>query len=216
MKPSTTTQKPTPKSSPFDPAAILEKLRRLQLLSEPEIKTLCHKARELLIEEPNLKQLNCPLIIAGDTHGQYFDLLELFRVGGDIRSHTYLFLGDYVDRGLHSVESFSLLLALKVIYPRNITLLRGNHESRHLTVTYSFYDEVLQKYGSSSVWKMFTDIFDHLPLAAVIEEEIFCVHGGICERMTLNDIRVLDRAKEVELDATMVNMLWNDPREGFG
>ena len=95
--------------------------------------------------------------------------MELFRVGNDCPRTSYLFMGDFVDRGFYSVETFLLLLALKVRYPREITLIRGNHESRQITQVYGFYDECIRKYGNANVWKYYTDLFDLLPLTAVIE-----------------------------------------------
>lgn len=96
--------------------------------------------------------------------------MELFKVGGDCPRTNYLFMGDFVDRGFYSVETFLLLLALKVRYPERIHLIRGNHESRQITQVYGFYDECLRKYGSVNVWRYCTDIFDYIPLAAIVDE----------------------------------------------
>lgn len=125
----------------------IEQLRRCEFIKEPEVKALCQKAMEILMEESNVQRVDAPVTICGDIHGQFYDLDELFKVGGDCPDSNYLFLGDFVDRGFYSVETFLLLLALKVRYPDRITLIRGNHESRQITQFYGFYDECLRKYG---------------------------------------------------------------------
>ena len=108
----------------------IEELRNCRYIKEAEVKALCAKAREILVEESNVQRVDAPVTICGDIHGQYYDLKELFKVGGDVPDTNYLFMGDFVDRGFYSVETFLLLLALKVRYPERITLIRGNHESR--------------------------------------------------------------------------------------
>lgn len=150
--------------------------------------------------------------MCGDVHGQFFDVKELFKVGGDCPSTNYLFLGDYVDRGFNSVETFLLLIALKVRYPERITFLRGNHECRQITQVYGFYDECLKKYGTSNVWKYCTDLFDYLTLTAIIENTIFCVHGGLSPTVTtLDSIKNIERVQEVPHEGAMCDLLWSDP-----
>ncbi|XP_075487765.1 serine/threonine-protein phosphatase PP2A catalytic subunit-like isoform X5 [Primulina tabacum] len=145
----------------------IDQLMQCMPLSEPEVKTLCEKAKEVLMEESNVQPVKSPVTICGDIHGQFHDLAELFCIGGKCPDTNYLFMGDYVDRGYYSVETVTLLLALKVRHPQRITILRGNHESRQITQVYGFYDECLRKYGNANVWKIFTDLFDYFPLTAL-------------------------------------------------
>lgn len=119
-----------------------------------------------------MQPVSCPVTVCGDVHGQFHDLVELFRIGGDLPETNYLFMGDYVDRGFYSVETVTMLIALKIRYPRRITILRGNHESRQITQVYGFYDECLRKYGTADVWKYFTDLFDYIPITALIEGQV--------------------------------------------
>ena len=141
----------------------------------------------------------------------------VFQNGGDVPETNYLFMGDFVDRGFYSVETFLLLLALKVRYPDRIYLIRGNHESRQITQVYGFYDECLRKYGSITVWRYCTEIFDYLSLSAIIDGKIFCVHGGLSPSIqTLDQIRTIDRKQEVPHDGPMCDLLWSDPEDTQG
>uniref|UniRef100_A0A803V3Z8 Serine/threonine-protein phosphatase n=1 Tax=Ficedula albicollis TaxID=59894 RepID=A0A803V3Z8_FICAL len=174
-------------------------------------KTALHRQAHIL--------LRCPVTVCGDVHGQFHDLMELFRIGGKSPDTNYLFMGDYVDRGYYSVETVTLLVALKVRYRERITILRGNHESRQITQVYGFYDECLRKYGNANVWKYFTDLFDYLPLTALVDGQIFCLHGGLSPSIdTLDHIRALDRLQEVPHEGPMCDLLWSDPddRGGWG
>ena len=188
--------------------------------AESSVKELCDIAKEILVKEENVAILSTPITVCGDIHGQFDDLIELFRVGGEIPETNCIFMGDFVDRGFNSVETFLLLLCYKVKYPERITLLRGNHESRQITQVYGFYDECVRKFGGVNVWKYCTDIFDLFSLAAVIDGKIFCVHGGLSPNAEhIDDIRAVDRKQEVPHDGAMSDMLWSDPEPevtGFG
>ena len=198
----------------------IEQLRKCHYITEIEVKLLCEKAKELFIEESNVQIIDAPITICGDIHGQFDDLTELFTKGGKCPETNYLFMGDFVDRGFNSVETFLLLLALKVRYPDRITLLRGNHETRQITQVYGFYDECMRKYGSINVWRYCTEIFDYLPISAIIDTKIFCIHGGLSPTIdTIDEIRNIDRKQEVPHDGAMCDLLWSDPdqdQKGFG
>ncbi|CAN7090984.1 unnamed protein product [Brassica rapa subsp. narinosa] len=166
----------------------IEQLMECKPLAEGDVKILCDQAKAILVEEWNVQPVKCPVTVCGDIHGQFYDLIELFRIGGNPPDTNYLFMGDYVDRGYYSVETVSLLVALKVRYRDRLTILRGNHESRQITQVYGFYDECLRKYGNANVWKHFTDLFDYLPLTALIESQVFCLHGGLSPSLDTLDI----------------------------
>jgi len=197
----------------------LNTLLKCQIIKESEVKDLCKIAKELLVNEDNVAKMPTPCTIVGDIHGQFYDLIELFRVGGDIPDTNYVMMGDYVDRGYHSVESFLLLLVLKVRFPKRLCLVRGNHESRQITQVYGFYDECLRKYGSVNVWRYCTEVFDHLPLAGLVEERILCVHAGLSPSInTIDQLKTIDRKMEVPHEGPMCDLMWSDPEdiEGWG
>eukprot|EP00727_Mastigamoeba_balamuthi_P006358 m51a1_g2342 putative serine threonine-protein phosphatase 4 catalytic subunit (538) ;mRNA; r:554253-557021 len=152
------------------------------------------------------------------TESEFADLKELLRCAGrpDMESRSrFVFLGDFVDRGYKSLETFLLLLCFKVGFKDRVFLLRGNHESRQITQVYGFYEECVAKYGGVEVWQQVTETFDYLPLSAVADGSVFCVHGGISPSApTMDHIRALDRRQEVPHDGVMCDLLWGDPEEG--
>lgn len=194
--------------------AILEGLYQSQIPTEEQVGNICERCKDLFLEEGNVEVVYAPVTLCGDIHGQYYDLLELFSIGGRVPDTSYVFMGDYVDRGYHSVETLLLLLVLKVRYPDRVTLLRGNHESRQITQVYGFYDECYRKYGSATVWRLCTELFDYLPLAAVVEQGIFTVHGGLSPMInSVDEVRLLDRKQEVPHEGAMSDLLWSDPED---
>lgn len=190
----------------------IERLLRKELLAESVVEAICGKAKELLIKESNVIHIKAPVTVVGDIHGQFFDLKEIFRIGGNCPDTNYLFLGDYVDRGLFSVETISLLVCLKLRYPLRVNLIRGNHESRGVTQSYGFYTECQRKYGNANVWRFFTDMFDFLTLSVVIDDKIFCVHGGLSPSIhSIDQIKVIDRFREIPHEGPMADLVWSDP-----
>ncbi|PON33994.1 Serine/threonine protein phosphatase [Parasponia andersonii] len=184
--------------------------RQVQL-SEIEIKQLCFVSRDIFLRQPNLLELEAPVKICGDIHGQYSDLLRLFEYGGFPPRSNYLFLGDYVDRGKQSLETICLLLAYKIKYPENFFLLRGNHECASINRIYGFYDECKRRFNVR-LWKIFTDCFNCLPVAALIDEKILCMHGGLSPDLNiLNQIRIIQRPTDVPEHGLLCDLLWSDP-----
>jgi len=180
-------------------------------LPDKEIKFLIHQSKKIIEDQPMFLELQAPITICGDTHGQYTDLLRLFEVGLHPPSTNYIFLGDYVDRGKQSVETICLLLAYKIKNPVNFFLLRGNHESASINRIYGFYDECKRRY-SVKLWKLFTDLFNVFPVAACIDDKIFLVHGGLSPSMqTLSQLSQLKRPTDIPEKGLLCDLLWSDP-----
>jgi len=180
-------------------------------LKAHEVRYLIEKSREIFISQPVLLDLEAPLKIVGDIHGQYYDLLRLFEYGGFPPDANYLFLGDYVDRGPNGMETICLLLAYKIKYPENFFMLRGNHECSSINRIYGFYDECKTRY-SLKIWKLFNDCFNCLPLGAVIEDKILCIHGGLSPDLKgLEQIRRIVRPTDIPDTGLLCDLLWADP-----
>jgi len=180
-------------------------------LTEIELKYLINTSKKILIEQPTFLELETPITVCGDTHGQYPDLLRLFDLGGYPPGTNYLFLGDYVDRGEQSIETICLLLAYKIKYEENFFILRGNHECGSINRIYGFYDECKRRY-SIKIWKNFVDLFNCLPIAACIDDKIFLVHGGLSpELKNIDDIKKIMRPTDVAEEGLLCDLLWSDP-----
>lgn len=212
----------------------IEIVKECKYLPENDLKQLCDIVCDYLIEESNVHPVQLPgnlfslshsfaihlsllliiVTVCGDIHGQFYDLEELFRCGGQVPDTNYIFMGDFVDRGYYSLETFTRLLTLKARYPDRITLLRGNHESRQITKVYGFYDECLTKYGNINAWKYCCCVFDLLTIAAIIDESILCVHGGLSPDIkTLDQVRTINRNVEIPHKGAFCDLVWSDPED---
>ncbi|KAI7907425.1 type 1 protein phosphtase-I [Cokeromyces recurvatus] len=184
-------------------AGYTSKVSRQLCLKSSEVTAICRAAMDIFLSQP----------IVGDTHGQYTDTIRLFEMGGFPPNSNYLFLGDYVDRGKQSLENILLLFCYKIKYPENFFLLRGNHESANVTKVYGFYDECKRRL-SAKMWRVFVDVFNTLPIAALVAGKIFCVHGGLSPSLhSMNDIRNIQRPTDVPDYGLLNDLLWSDPAD---
>ena len=215
-------------ASSHDVDAIIDKLLherggkpalRSQQLTEAEVRFLVLETREIFMSQPMLIEMDAPVKLCGDVHGQYSDLLRLFDLCGYPPEANYCFLGDYVDRGRQSLETVCLLMAYKVRYPSNFFMLRGNHECSSINRIYGFFDECKRRY-SVRLWKQFTDTFNCMPVAGLVEDRVLCMHGGISpELRNFEQIRKILRPTDVPDSGLICDLLWADPddsRAGWG
>uniref|UniRef100_A0A7E4VQ85 Serine/threonine-protein phosphatase n=1 Tax=Panagrellus redivivus TaxID=6233 RepID=A0A7E4VQ85_PANRE len=180
-------------------------------VKEEEIVQLCTQARTIFLAQPPLIEVEAPIKVVGDIHGQYADLLRMFNRCGFPPDSNYIFLGDYVDRGKQNIETISLLFCYKVKYPENFFLLRGNHECAAINRAYGFYDECNRRF-SVRLWQIFQDVFNCLPMCGLISGKIFCMHGGLSPQLTNWDqIRKITRPMDPPNPSIQIDLLWSDP-----
>ncbi|TBU28142.1 Metallo-dependent phosphatase [Dichomitus squalens] len=185
-------------------------------LSHEQAMFILDQATDVMTREPNMVQVPGPVIVCGDIHGQYYDLMKIFEIGGSFEETNYLFLGDYVDRGCFGIECLLYLYALKLYYPNRLFLLRGNHECRHLTEYFTFKRECLHKY-SAEIYDACIKSFQALPITALVDGRFFCVHGGISPELdTLRDLELINRFEEPASKGLLCDLLWADPIPNFG
>ncbi|KAJ6248697.1 serine/threonine-protein phosphatase 2b catalytic subunit 1 [Anaeramoeba flamelloides] len=191
-------------------------LREGKLKKEDAIK-LIRTTKKVLKKEKNLVRFSSPVVIFGDLHGKFYDLINYIETMGecDQKTNKYLFLGDYVDRGFFGIEIIFYLFALKICFPNACYLLRGNHECRSLTTFFNFKNEVLEKYDED-IYNHITKAFDCLPLAAIVDKQFFCVHGGISPKLKhVEQINNINRFKEVPTNGLFGDLLWSDPDPNY-
>ncbi|KAK0406915.1 hypothetical protein QR680_018887 [Steinernema hermaphroditum] len=183
-----------------------------KVVKETEMIQLCQMAREVFMSQNSMIEIEPPVKICGDIHGQYGDLLRLFDRCGFPPGVNYLFLGDYVDRGRQNLETICLLLAYKIKYPDNFFLLRGNHECATINRVYGFYEECNRRYQSVQLWQTFQDVFDAMPFTALVSAKILCMHGGLSPHIrSIDQLRHITRSIEPPNPSLQMDLLWSDP-----
>ncbi|OHT09083.1 Ser/Thr protein phosphatase [Tritrichomonas foetus] len=179
--------------------------------------TYHHVAQEALstfMKCPTMIDLSGEIMIVGDIHGNIVDLIRVLIQYKKLNSPKLLFLGDYVDRGNFSIEVISLLFAMKNLFPDTVHLLRGNHEFKAVNLKYGFYDECIQFFGNGEFFNECNRAFNYMPLAALVNEKMFCVHGGICKNLrTISQVREIQRGIDNYDDELIYGMMWSDPCE---
>jgi diadenosine tetraphosphatase ApaH/serine/threonine PP2A family protein phosphatase len=206
--------------SDFDVGPVMSAIENNEIVAEASVVSVLFKLMELLYDESNLLKLHSPITICGDIHGQFDDLLELFQCanGGcspptELR-HSFLFLGDYVDRGHHSLNTFLYLSCLKIRDPERFFMLRGNHESRQVSHVYGLYEETLLNYGHVQIWTICNEVFDLLPMGAVLDRRLFAVHGGLSPELPyVYMINAFDRQTDLPEKGALADLCWSDPEE---
>lgn len=204
----------------FDTKKIRECLDRGEIISVARVCWLVEKSMEIFYHEENLIEIQSPVVICGDIHGQYEDLCQLFRTSEDVENppqelkHKYLFMGDYVDRGRFNLNTLLYLLTRKIDAPDRFFMLRGNHESRQVTMQYGFYSEIEANYGDMGIWNLCMSLFDLLPYAALIDGDVFSVHGGLSPQLhRLSFVNRLSRQKELPGGGIFADLAWSDPSD---
>jgi len=210
---------PTRKAEDLDVDEILRlcldakggKVGKAVLFPEGQLRALCSKVREIFLSQDALLDLEAPLKICGDIHGQFHDLLRMFDFGGIPPESNYLFLGDYVDRGKQSLETIAMMFAYKVKYQDNFFQLRGNHECASITRIYGFYDECKRRYNIK-LWKQFCDVFNCMPIVATVDDKVMCMHGGLSPEInSFDQVKRIVRPTDVPDTGLICDLLWSDP-----
>ncbi|KAL6738753.1 hypothetical protein Aduo_012268 [Ancylostoma duodenale] len=185
-------------------------------ISENEIVDMIAAAKDLFASQPMMLECSAPLNICGDIHGQFSDLIRIFNMVGWPPTVNYLFLGDYIDRGLWSVETIILLLLLKLKFPDNFLLLRGNHETVIVNRIYGFYEDLIRRFLTPRLFNSFQDVFAMMPMSAIVSDRILCMHGGLSPQLlSAESIHILNKIVRPVQDppnpSLPLDLLWADP-----
>uniref|UniRef100_A0A9J2Q935 Serine/threonine-protein phosphatase n=2 Tax=Ascaris TaxID=6251 RepID=A0A9J2Q935_ASCLU len=181
-------------------------------VAEEELHHLCLLAKQIFLSQSTLIEVEPPLVVCGDIHGQYSDLLRIYDKNGFPPETNYLFLGDFVDRGKQNLETICLQFCYKIKFPENFFMLRGNHETSAINRVYGFFEECNRRYHSTRLWNQFQDTFNCMPLCGYIGARILCMHGGLSPHLSnLDQLRNLPRPLDPPNPSMELDLLWADP-----
>jgi serine/threonine-protein phosphatase 5 len=158
------------------------------------------------------------ITVCGDIHGQFYDLLNIFSINGNpSETNPYIFNGDFIDRGSFCAEVMNVMMSWKVLYPKHFYMSRGNHESKNLNKLYGFEHEIKHKYDAKT-YELFSDMFTLLPIGHLINNKILIMHGGLFSKdgVKLDDIKNIQRKREIPEEGIMCECLWSDPQDDDG
>ncbi|TKR81605.1 hypothetical protein L596_015450 [Steinernema carpocapsae] len=207
-------------AQPFDVDSMISRLLNVGMaggrlttqVGEQELQQLCQMAKEVFISQSSLIEIEPSVVVCGDIHGQYSDLLRVFDKNGFPPDSNYIFLGDYVDRGRQNIETICLMFCYKIKYPENFFMLRGNHECPAINRVYGFFEECNRRYKSIRLWNAFQDTFNWMPLAGLIGGKILCMHGGLSPALAnIDQLRNLPRPQDPPNPSMGIDLLWADP-----
>ena len=198
--------------TPFDEIEQVGELKLIPKFTKNVIVDLIQEVQDLLLDKPAVRYIDGSVCVVGDIHGNFIDLIRIFARSGYPPKTKYIFLGDYIDRGAMDLDVIIFLFCLKVLYPEHITLLRGNHESPSINRVYGFYSSIMNAYDDEEVWNKFNVAFSYLPIAAIINQKIFCVHGGISPK-TISLKKLKGMVLPIVDDPMVTDLTWSDPSD---
>ncbi|QOU20058.1 hypothetical protein BRETT_004706 [Brettanomyces bruxellensis] len=185
-------------------------------LTEEQLLRIIDKASGVFAVEPSMLKVSCPAVVVGDIHGQYHDMIKMLSLCPEFGKTQYLFLGDYVDRGDCSIEVLILLYCIKLNFPHSVWMIRGNHETRRMTEYFTFKKECEIKYSLRLYYAALRS-FSNLPIAAILNDQFFCVHGGISKHLGLvQDVNMIDRHRpDPPSSGVFCDLEWSDPSPNY-
>jgi len=188
----------------------------LPLFGADTVSEICKASKEIFMNEQTLLRIQSPFVVVGDIHGHILDLFRVLQTYGLPFQQKYVFLGDFVDRGEFCLETVLIVLLMKILCPKNVYIIRGNHEFRFMCSEGGFLDKIKEIYDDETVFDHFIDTFGYMPLAALIDGSVLCVHGGIGPDLySLDQINNIKRPFHDFGDCVADSIYWSDPSDNI-